>query len=75
MSIVDRPYLLDFASARGPAEVPDFEPHVLEDYYDGLREKFGDHWEAALHVAAMFKLETGFQLMDLHPGNIAFCDS
>jgi hypothetical protein len=28
----------------------------------------------AVHVAEMFRRATGFTLMDLHPGNIAFSD-
>jgi hypothetical protein len=28
----------------------------------------------ALHVAEMFRLATGFTLLDIHPGNIAFAD-
>src|SRR4051812_1688807 len=28
MTIVERPFLLDFAGAKKPHEVPDFEPHV-----------------------------------------------
>jgi len=74
MTIVDRPFLLDFASARTASEVPDWEPHVLDEYYEGLKEKFGANWENALHVAAMFNVATGLFLMDLHPGNVAFVD-
>jgi hypothetical protein len=41
MSIVERPFLLDFAGARRPEEVPDFEQHVLDEHLDHLRELFG----------------------------------
>jgi hypothetical protein len=74
MTIVDRPFLLDFAGARLPDEVPDFEPHVIEEYTERLRELFDDRWTEAVHVAEMFRQATGFTLMDLHPGNIAFSD-
>lgn len=74
MTIVERPFLLDFAGAKLPAEVPDFEAHVFEEHYEALRERFGDRWTDALHVAAMFKTLTGFELFDMHPGNIAFAD-
>lgn len=74
MTIVERPFLLDFASAKRPSEVPDFEPHVIEEYHERLRELFGDQWTDALHVAAVFKQATDFELLDLHPGNVAFAD-
>jgi hypothetical protein len=74
ISIVVRPFVLDFAGAKLPEEVPDFEPHVLEEHHEHLRELFGDRWGDALHVAEMFRQATGFVLLDIHPGNIAFAD-
>jgi hypothetical protein len=74
MTIVDRPFLLDFAEARPAHEVPDFEPHVLQEYTERLKDVFDDRWTDAVHVAEMFRQATGFTLMDLHPGNIAFSD-
>jgi hypothetical protein len=74
MTIVERPFILDFAGARLPNEVPDFEQHVQDEHLDRLRDSFGDRWADALHVAEMFRLATGFVLMDIHPGNIAFAD-
>jgi len=74
MSIVDRPFLLDFAGAKRPEEVPDFEPHVIEEHENHLRELFGDRWTDALAVAEAFRRATGFVLLDIHPGNIAFAD-
>ena len=44
----------------------------MEDHLEHLRELFGDRWADALHVAEMFRLATGFVLLDIHPGNIAF---
>ena len=74
MTIVERPFVLDFAGAKLPEEVPDFEPHVLEEHVEHLQELFGDQWADALHVAEMFRQATGFTLLDIHPGNIAFRD-
>jgi hypothetical protein len=74
MTVVSRPFVLDFAGAKWPWEIPDFGEDVMEDYHARLREYFGPNWADALHVAAMFKLATGFELTDLHPGNIAFDD-
>jgi hypothetical protein len=73
-SIVERPFVLDFAGAKLPSEVPDFKAHVLEDHLEHLKDLFGDHWADALHVAEMFRQATGFILLDIHPGNIAFAD-
>jgi hypothetical protein len=74
MSIVERPFVLDFAGAKTPQEIPDFEAHVIEEHLEHMRELFGDRWSDALHVAEMFRRATGFTLLDIHPGNIAFED-
>ena len=74
MTIVERPFALDFAGAKRPAEVPDFEQHVLDEHLQRVQELFGDRWADALHVAEMFRRQTGFVLLDIHPGNIAFAD-
>ena len=74
MTIVDRPFVLDFAGAKRPSEIPDFEPHVIEEHEAHLMELFGDRFADAMHVAEAFRLATGFALLDIHPGNIAFED-
>jgi len=74
MTIVERPFILDFAGARAPDEIPDFEEHVIQEHLERLRESFGDRWSHALHVTEMFRQATGFTLLDIHPGNIAFED-
>ena len=74
MTLVDRPFLLDFAGAKRPEEVPDFEQHVLDEHLDRMREMFEDRWGDALHVVEMFRQATGFVLLDIHPGNVAFKD-
>jgi len=60
LSIVQRPFVLDFEGAMKPEEVPDFEPLTIEEHYERLRELFGDRWTDALHVAEMFRVATGF---------------
>src|SRR4051812_22223614 len=55
MSIVERPFVLDFAGAKLPEEVPDFEQHVLDEHMERLAEMFDDRLGDALHVAAMFR--------------------
>jgi hypothetical protein len=74
MTIVTRPFVLDFAGAKLPHEVPDFDEEIMAEHHEHLRELFGDRWADALHVAEMFRLATGFTLLDIHPGNIAFAD-
>lgn len=74
MTIVRRPFILDFAGAKRPDEIPDFEDHIIEEHHEHLRELFGDRWLDALHVADAFRQATGFVLLDIHPGNIAFAD-
>ena len=74
MSVVVRPVLLDFAGAKRPEEVPDFEQHVLDEHLERMREMFEDRWGDALHVVEMFRQATGFVLLDIHPGNVAFAD-
>jgi hypothetical protein len=74
MSVVDRPFVLDFAGAKRANEVPDFEQHVLDEHALHLQELFEDRYADALHVAEMFRRRTGFILLDIHPGNIAFED-
>jgi hypothetical protein len=74
MTIVNRPFVLDFAGAKLPHEVPDFEEEILQEHHQHLQDLFGDRWADALHVAEMFRLATGYTLLDIHPGNIAFAD-
>jgi hypothetical protein len=74
MSVVQRPFVLDFAGAKLPYEVPDFGDEIMAEHHAHLRELFDDRWTEALHVAEMFRLATGYMLLDIHPGNIAFAD-
>jgi hypothetical protein len=74
MTIVTRPFVLDFAGAKLSHEVPDFTDEIIAEHHDRLRELFDHRWTEALHVAEMFRLATGYSLLDIHPGNIAFAD-
>jgi hypothetical protein len=42
MSIVERPFVLDFAGAKRPEKVPDFEQHVIDEHLQHLQDLFGD---------------------------------
>ena len=48
--------------------------HVLDEHMERLGELFGERLADALHVGEMFRRQTGFILLDIHPGNIAFAD-
>jgi hypothetical protein len=74
MTIVERPFVLDFAGAKWSHEVPDFDEAVMEEHHEHLRQLFDDRWTDALQVAEAFRQATGFVLLDIHPGNIAFED-
>lgn len=74
ISIVQRPFILDFAGALRNDEVPDFEPSTVEEHHEHLRELFGARWSEALCVAEAFRIATGYLLLDIHPGNIALPD-
>lgn len=47
----------------------------MEEHFEHLLELFGARWEDAMHVAEMFRLATGYTVLDIHPGNIAFADT
>lgn len=74
ISVVQRPFVLDFAGAKLPHEVPDFSEEIIAEHHEHLRDLFGDRWIKALHIADLFKIATGYTLLDVHPGNIAFAD-
>ncbi len=71
MSIVRRPYLLDFASAYLDWP-PDFSPEVLEEWNDRKAREFGQHWPTVQLILAILGDQYGVFLTDIHRGNIAF---
>jgi hypothetical protein len=72
MTIVQRPFVLDFAGAYLD-RAPDFSEEVMADWRADKLEQFGERWpevEAILRV-----LETyGVYMEDVHPNNISFAD-
>jgi hypothetical protein len=70
MTIVNKPYLLDFAgvSLDHPIEFPQ---DVWREWEEQKREQFGDHWPFVKKVIA--ELEGfGIYLNDVSPSNIAW---
>ena len=70
MSVVSRPFVLDFAGAhldRPPA----FSEEVLADWITDKQEQFGSRWpevQAILRALQMY----GIYMEDVTPGNISF---
>lgn len=71
MSIVTRPFLLDFASAYLDW-APDFSPEVLEEWSQRKAKEFGNHWSMVQLLLAYMGEKYGVYLTDIHRGNIAF---
>lgn len=70
MSIVTRPFLLDFAGAWLDAP-PDFPDETWVEWEAEKREQFDDHWpkvQAVLGVLETFDIH----MVDVSPSNIAF---
>src|SRR5882724_6682856 len=72
MTIVDRPFVLDFAGAHIDAR-PDFPEEIWEDWEADKLEKFEERWPAVQKILDAFE-ELGIYLMDVSPGNIGFLD-
>ncbi len=71
MTLVHRPFLLDFASAQLDVP-PEFPPEVLETWEIEKAEQFGSNWRAAKSVLAALEGRCGVYMLDVHPGNIGF---
>jgi hypothetical protein len=72
MTMVFRPYVLDFAGAFLD-KAPDFSEVVMADWQAEKQEQFGAHWPEA--AAILRELETyGIFVIDVNPANISFGD-
>jgi len=72
MSIVTRPFVLDFAGAYLDAR-PAFSEEIWADLEQQKREQFGDRWTTVRAVLDAFE-EMDIYLADVTPNNIAFID-
>jgi len=72
MTIVDRPFVLDFAGAYLD-QPPDFSEEVLADWRTEKEEQFGPRW-AEVQAILGFLEEFGVFMVDVTPGNISFGD-
>jgi hypothetical protein len=72
LSIVTRPFVLDFAGAFLD-RAPDFSEEVLADWRAEKKEQFGSRWAEV--QAILRALEgMGVYMVDVNPGNIAFAE-
>ena len=73
MTVVERPFVLDFAGAYLDNDAPWFEDEKWEMWEADKREKFGARWPEVQAVLAALE-DYGIQMLDVNPGNIAFAD-
>ena len=73
MSIVTRPFVLDFAGAYLDTP-PEFPENVWDDWEKEKIEQFGRDWPAAKTILAELRLY-GIFMLDVSPSNIAFRDT
>ncbi|MBI1831747.1 MAG: hypothetical protein HYR84_09890 [Planctomycetes bacterium] len=69
MTIVQRPFVLDFAGA-WLDRAPDFSEEVLADWRAEKAEQFGAHWAEVQLILAVLEAH-GIFMEDVHPNNIA----
>ena len=70
MSIVTRPFVLDFAGAYLDAP-PDFSDEIWAEWESGKREQFDVRWPKVQAVLAALE-ELDIYMVDVSPSNIAF---
>jgi len=73
MTIVQPPFVLDFASAYLDEAAPEFPEDVMEEWLASKKEEFGSNWARAAGVLAALR-RLGIHMTDVHPGNIKFGD-
>ena len=74
MTIVRRPFVLDFASAYLDSDKrPDFTDDAWATWEEEKKEQFEARWPAVQEVLAAFE-RLGIYLLDVSPGNIGFLD-
>ena len=70
MTIVIRPFVLDFASAYLES-APEFSPEIWAEWEAEKCEQFGARWPRVQRVLEALE-NLGLQMMDVSPNNIAF---
>ena len=72
MTIVNPPFVLDFAGAYLDQR-PDYPEEVLEEWRAEKSEQFGDRWPTVRLIMSSFA-GFGIYLADVKPGNIEFAE-
>lgn len=72
MTVVKRPFVLDFAGAYLDG-APDFSEEVMADWHAEKREHFGARWAEAQAILRVLE-GYGVFMVDVNPGNIAFAE-
>src|SRR5438045_1910172 len=72
MTIVERPFVLDFAGAHLDVR-PDFPEETWTNWETEKRDQFEARWTMVQKIVDAFE-ELGIYLLDVSPGNIAFLD-
>jgi hypothetical protein len=72
MTVVKRPFVLDFAAAYLDARPP-FPEEVWDEWESEKREQFEARWPMVQKILAAFE-DFGIYLLDVSPANIAFLD-
>jgi hypothetical protein len=72
MTIVSRPFVLDFAGAYLD-HAPDFSEEVLADWRADKEEQFGSRWPEVKAILAVLE-SYGIYMEDVSPANISFLD-
>lgn len=72
MTVVTRPFVLDFAGAYLDAP-PDFPEELWAEWESGKRELFEDRWPKVEAVLAALQ-QWGVYMVDVSPSNIGFAD-
>lgn len=70
MTIVRRPFVLDFAGAYLDSR-PEFSEEIWADWEIEKKEQFEDRWPTVLKIIAEFE-NLGIYLLDVTPNNIGF---
>lgn len=71
MTIVERPFLLDFGSAYLDQDAPEFPDDVMEEWLARKMREFGPNWSRAASILLALR-SLGIHMTDVHPGNIGF---
>jgi hypothetical protein len=71
MTVVERPFVLDFAGAYLDHDAPWFEDEKWEMWAADKQEKFGARWPEVQAVLAALE-DYGIHMLDVNPGNVAF---